>query len=195
MKTVSVSALAIYLFCSQAFSSAESLSPALLRAELTLVSAKSAGLAERHPAYQAAEKKVGELKAKEVRRDDEYYLTAQKELLKLEKEISTLNQVGLGNQHPRFRALADQISMLEKLNVATVRPGDTFSLKLLGFTEQEAKRWDDDYTVSKEGDIHLPLVGKIKIQGLSVRSAERKIEEKLMKEEIYKRLRIMLQRQ
>ena len=194
MKIVRLKTIAIYFFCSQVLSAADSLSSDLLRAELTLVSAKSAGLAERHPAYQAAEKKVGELNAKEVRRDDEYYLTAQRELQKLEKEILTLNQAGLGNQHPRFRVLADQISMLEQLNVATVQSGDTYSLQLLGFSEQESKRWNDDYMVTKEGNIHLPLVGKLQIQGLSVRSAERKIEEKLKKEDIYKGLRIMLQR-
>ena len=194
MKIVRLKTIAIYFFCSQVLSAADSLSSDLLRAELTLVSAKSAGLAERHPAYQAAEKKVGELNAKEVRRDDEYYLTAQRELQKLEKEILALNQAGLGNQHPRFRVLADQISMLEQLNVATVQSGDTYSLQLLGFSEQESKRWNDDYMVTKEGNIHLPLVGKLQIQGLSVRSAERKIEEKLKKEDIYKGLRIMLQR-
>ena len=95
MKIVRLKTIAIYFFCSQVLSAADSLSSDLLRAELTLVSAKSAGLAERHPAYQAAEKKVGELNAKEVRRDDEYYLTAQKELQKLETEILTLNQAGL----------------------------------------------------------------------------------------------------
>ena len=66
-----------------------------------------------------------------------------------------------------------------------IKSGEVYVLSLKGVPIEESQAWDKNYKVDKEGNIKLPLGGKVKIAGKSIKEAEKAIEEHLIDEEIY----------
>lgn len=65
------------------------------------------------------------------------------------------------------------------------KPGDVYGLFITGVPADESEAWSRDYKVDKDGCVRLPLGGKVKIGGMAIKEADRRIEKHLVDEEIY----------
>lgn len=68
---------------------------------------------------------------------------------------------------------------------ARIHSGMTYTLDLVGVPATEHKKWKDDYTISEAGNLHLPMIEQIKVEGLTLAEAEKIIEANLKKQGIF----------
>ena len=59
---------------------------------------------------------------------------------------------------------------------ATLRPGDSFELRIGGVPPDDAATISSNYVADGEGNINLPLVGKIHVSGLTISAVQAAIE-------------------
>ena len=69
--------------------------------------------------------------------------------------------------------------------LATLRTGDVFEVRLSGMPQEFASDFNLQYTVSSEGTINVPLIGEFKVAGLSPSELERNIQNKLIQDKIF----------
>ena len=70
--------------------------------------------------------------------------------------------------------------------VATVRPGDTFEMRLGGVPLELAQEFNaPTYSVSQEGTVNIPLIGEMRVAGLTPTQVEKAIQNKLVSEKLF----------
>ena len=169
----------------------------LLRTELEAVSLDCHGIGEKHPSRLKVEGKIEVLETQPDIRNSAYYDLVRKTVSQLEKEKSKLETLGFGSNHPSVLAVAAQLKELARrgenqtedvddVDAVRVKKGMTYHLSVAAIPAKEAKRWDDDYAISDEGEILLPLIGNVRIGGLKLREAEKAIEKELKAKNILK---------
>ena len=67
----------------------------------------------------------------------------------------------------------------------TFRSGEVFEMRLSGMPLEEAQQFAQQYTVSSEGTINVPLIGEVKALGLTTAQLERTIQNRLVSEKIF----------
>jgi polysaccharide export outer membrane protein len=69
--------------------------------------------------------------------------------------------------------------------VPLIRIGDVFEMRLSGMPQDLAAEFAIQYTVGQDGTANIPLIGEMKVSGLSANQAEREIQTKLVAEKIF----------
>lgn len=69
--------------------------------------------------------------------------------------------------------------------VATLRPGDTFDLKLGSVPLELAQEFNTAYTVGQEGTINVPLIREVKVAGFTPPQVEKLIQTRLVAERVF----------
>src|ERR1700679_2560535 len=69
--------------------------------------------------------------------------------------------------------------------VPLIRIGDVFEMRLSGMPQDLAAEFAIQYTVGQDGTANIPLIGEMKVSGLSANQAEREIQTKLVSEKIF----------
>ncbi len=69
--------------------------------------------------------------------------------------------------------------------IATLRTGDVLEMKLSGMPPEYASEFTLQYTVGQEGTINVPLIGEIKVVGLTSTQLERSIQSRLVAGKIF----------
>ncbi|MGB8170840.1 MAG: polysaccharide biosynthesis/export family protein [Chthoniobacteraceae bacterium] len=70
--------------------------------------------------------------------------------------------------------------------IATVRPGDTFEMRLGGVPIELAQEFNaPTYSVSQEGTVNVPLIGEMRVSGLTPTQVEKLIQTKLISEKLF----------
>jgi polysaccharide export outer membrane protein len=70
-------------------------------------------------------------------------------------------------------------------NVAVLRSGDTIEIRVGGVPAEYVADISAQYQVDDQGQISLPLIPPVKVQGLTVGQAQTALEQKLRSEEIF----------
>jgi len=70
-------------------------------------------------------------------------------------------------------------------SVPLIRIGDVFEMRLSGMPQDLAAEFAIQYTVGQDGTANIPLIGEMKVSGLSANQAEREIQTKLVSEKIF----------
>jgi hypothetical protein len=133
-------------------------------------------------------------------RNEEYYRLVKEKSVLLEADLARLKAGGLGHAHPGRRMIEAQINALAKLMkngqgklaVPRMVPEKDYFLVVLGIPTTEHRKWKNEYAITEEGDIHLPLLGKVRIGGMTIPKAERTIESHLKKSSIFTAPRVLL---
>lgn len=68
---------------------------------------------------------------------------------------------------------------------ATLRPGDTFDLRIGGVPSDDQATISSGYTVDGEGNLNLPLIGKIRAAGLTASAIQSSIERTYVSQGIF----------
>jgi polysaccharide export outer membrane protein len=68
---------------------------------------------------------------------------------------------------------------------ATMRPGDTFEIRLGGVPSELAIEFNITYTVSQEGTVNVPNVGPMHVAGLTPPQVETLIQNKLVGDKLF----------
>ncbi len=72
--------------------------------------------------------------------------------------------------------------------IATMRPGDTFEIRLGGVPLELAQEFNaPTYSVSQEGTVNVPLIGEMRVFGLTPTQVEKLIQSKLISEKLFTR--------
>jgi protein involved in polysaccharide export with SLBB domain len=66
-----------------------------------------------------------------------------------------------------------------------VRVGDVVEMRLSGMPQDLAAEYAVQYTVGQEGTVNVPLIGEVKVTGLTATQVEREIQAKLIAEKIF----------
>jgi protein involved in polysaccharide export with SLBB domain len=66
-----------------------------------------------------------------------------------------------------------------------IRTGDVFEMRLSGLPQDVAIDFAVQYTVGQEGTVNVPLVGEVKVSGLSPTQVEREMQAKLVSGKIF----------
>lgn len=70
--------------------------------------------------------------------------------------------------------------------IATVRPGDTFEMRLGGVPVELAQEFNaPTYSVSQEGTVNVPLIGEMRVAGLTPTQVEKLIQSRLISEKLF----------
>jgi polysaccharide export outer membrane protein len=69
--------------------------------------------------------------------------------------------------------------------MATVRPGDTFEVRLGGVPVELAQEFNIGYTVSQEGTVNVPNLGPLHVAGLTPPGVEKLIQDRLVAGKIF----------
>jgi len=70
-------------------------------------------------------------------------------------------------------------------SVPVIRVGDVFEMRLSGMPQDLAAEFSVQYTVGQEGTVNVPLIGEVKVSGLTANQVEREVQSKLMAEKIF----------
>ena len=65
------------------------------------------------------------------------------------------------------------------------RHGDVFEMRLSGMPMEDAQQFAQQYTVSSDGTINVPLIGEVKVIGLTAAQLERAGQNRLMTGKIF----------
>jgi polysaccharide export outer membrane protein len=76
-------------------------------------------------------------------------------------------------------------SLVAETAGAFIRPGDIFEMRLSGMPQEEAAAFAVQYTVGQEGTVNVPLIGEVKVNGLTATQVERAIQTRLVSEKIF----------
>lgn len=68
---------------------------------------------------------------------------------------------------------------------ATMRPGDTFEMRLGGVPSDLALEFNIPYTVSQEGTVNVPNIGPMRVAGLTPPQVETLIQNKLVTDKLF----------
>ena len=77
-------------------------------------------------------------------------------------------------------------------NVPLIRTGDTFEMRLSGMPVEFAAEFSLQYTVGQDGTVNIPLLGEMKVTGMSANQLERAIQTKLVAEKIFTRPTVII---
>jgi polysaccharide export outer membrane protein len=66
-----------------------------------------------------------------------------------------------------------------------VRVGDIVEMRLSGVPQELAAEYAVQYTVGPEGTVNVPLIGEMKVSGLTATQVEREVQAKLVAEKIF----------
>jgi polysaccharide export outer membrane protein len=69
--------------------------------------------------------------------------------------------------------------------IVTLRPGDTFEMRLGGVPPELAVDFNITYMVSQEGFVNVPLIGKTRAGGLTPPQLETEIQTKLVADKLF----------
>jgi protein involved in polysaccharide export with SLBB domain len=69
--------------------------------------------------------------------------------------------------------------------LATVRPGDTFEVRLGGVPPELAMEFNIGYTVSQDGMVNVPNLGPLRVVGLTPPQVEKLIQDRLIAGKIF----------
>ena len=69
--------------------------------------------------------------------------------------------------------------------LVTLRPGDTFEMRLGAVPVDLALEFNIPYNVSQEGTVNIPLIGEMKVAGLTPPQVEKSVQNKLMSEKLF----------
>ncbi len=69
--------------------------------------------------------------------------------------------------------------------MATMRPGDTFEIRLGGVPSDLAVEFNIQYTVSQEGMVNIPNVGPMRVGGLTPPQVEKMIQTRLVSDKLF----------
>jgi len=69
--------------------------------------------------------------------------------------------------------------------MATMRPGDTFEIRLGGVPVDLAVEFNIQYTVSQEGMVNVPNVGPMRVGGLTPPQVEKLIQTRLVSDKLF----------
>lgn len=69
--------------------------------------------------------------------------------------------------------------------MATVRPGDTFEVRLGGVPVELAQEFNIGYTVSQQGMVNVPNIGPLSVSGLTPSQVEKLIQDRLIAGKIF----------
>ena len=72
-------------------------------------------------------------------------------------------------------------------SIATLRPGDTFEMRLSGMPVEFAQEFTQAFNVGSEGNVNIPLIGPIRAAGFTPAALERAIQQRLITERIFTR--------
>lgn len=82
--------------------------------------------------------------------------------------------------------IATSSGQLLAQSIATMRPGDTFEMRLGGVPVELAQEFNaPTYSVSQEGTVNVPLVGEMRVAGLTPTQVEKLIQSKLVAEKLF----------
>jgi protein involved in polysaccharide export with SLBB domain len=70
-------------------------------------------------------------------------------------------------------------------NVPLLRTGDVFEMRLSGMPQDLAAEFAVQYTVGQDGTVNVPLIGEMKVSGLTANEAERQVQAKLISDKIF----------
>jgi polysaccharide export outer membrane protein len=70
-------------------------------------------------------------------------------------------------------------------SVPLIRIGDVFEMRLSGMPTDLAAEFAIPYTVGQDGTVNVPLIGEMKVNGLTATQSEREIQAKLLSEKIF----------
>jgi len=69
--------------------------------------------------------------------------------------------------------------------MATMRPGDTFEIRLGGVPTDLAVEFNIQYTVSQEGTVNVPNVGPVRVIGLTPPGVEKLLQTRLVSDKLF----------
>lgn len=69
--------------------------------------------------------------------------------------------------------------------IVTLRPGDSFEMRLGGVPPDLAVDFNITYTVSQEGTVNIPLIGKTRAAGLTPPQLETDVQNKLISQKLF----------
>jgi polysaccharide export outer membrane protein len=69
--------------------------------------------------------------------------------------------------------------------IVTLRPGDSFEMRLGGVPPELAQDFNITYTVSQEGTVNVPLIGKTRVGGMTPQQVETTIQNRLIAEKLF----------
>jgi polysaccharide export outer membrane protein len=69
--------------------------------------------------------------------------------------------------------------------MVTLRPGDTFEMRLGAVPLDLAPEFNTSYNVSQEGTVNIPLIGEMRVAGLTPPQLEKSIQNKLIAEKLF----------
>jgi protein involved in polysaccharide export with SLBB domain len=69
--------------------------------------------------------------------------------------------------------------------VPLIRIGDVFEMRLSGMPQDLAAEFAVQYTVGQDGTANIPLIGEMKVAGLTANQVEREVQAKLIAEKIF----------
>ncbi len=71
--------------------------------------------------------------------------------------------------------------------LVTIRPGDTFEMRLGGVPIELAQEFNTSYNVSQEGTVNIPLIGETRVAGLTPPQIEKAIQNRLISDKLFTR--------
>jgi len=69
--------------------------------------------------------------------------------------------------------------------VPAIRVGDVFEMRLSGMPVDLASEFAVQYTVAQDGTVNVPLIGEMKVQGLTANQVEHAVQAKLVADKIF----------
>jgi protein involved in polysaccharide export with SLBB domain len=69
--------------------------------------------------------------------------------------------------------------------VPLMRVGDVFEMRLSGMPQDLAAEFAVQYTVGQDGTVNVPLIGEMKVLGLTASQVERAVQAKLVSDKIF----------
>jgi protein involved in polysaccharide export with SLBB domain len=69
--------------------------------------------------------------------------------------------------------------------LVTLRPGDTFEMRLGAVPVELAQEFNTSYSVSQEGTVNIPLIGQTRVGGLTPPQIEKAIQNKLIADKLF----------
>jgi polysaccharide export outer membrane protein len=82
--------------------------------------------------------------------------------------------LALGNAH-----------LLAQTALVTLRPGDTFEMRLGAVPLELAQEFNSTYNVSQEGTVNIPLIGETRVAGLTPPQVEKTVQNKLIADKLF----------
>ena len=71
--------------------------------------------------------------------------------------------------------------------LVTIRPGDTFEMRLGAVPIELAQEFNTSYNVSQEGTVNIPLIGETRVAGLTPPQIEKAIQNRLIADKLFTR--------